>query len=148
MKISFRYEKNKGFITDTEGKEPLLIKGPDSPDTLPAPTELLLYGMSACSSLDVFSILEKMRRTVSKFRIEMDAEREENHPKVVKTANIHYIMDGDMTPDQVLRAINLSLERYCNVSILARRGGVHLTYSLTLNGEKIADRKEPEEVGN
>ena len=144
MNIKFSYEKGKGFVSRTDGKEKLIIKGPDSPETANSPTELLLYGMSGCSSLDIFMILGKMRKNITEFRVDMDGEREETDPKVLKKANVHYFMSGDMSEEQGIRAINLSLEKYCSVSILARRGGVDLTYSLTLNGKEVATRIKPD----
>ena len=144
MNIKFTYEKGKGFISHTEGKDRIVIKGPDSTESTTSPTEFLLYGMSGCSSLDIFMILEKMRKKIMEFNVEMDAIREDKDPKVLKSANIHYFIRGDMSEEQAMRAINLSLEKYCSVSILARRGGVDLTYSLTLNGKDVASKMKPD----
>ncbi len=144
MKIKFTYDKGNGFITQTDGKDRIVIKGPDSSERTTSPTEFLLYGMGGCSSLDIFMILGKMRKNITEFHVEMDAEREDTDPKVLRTANIHYFMSGDMSEEQAIRSINLSLEKYCSVSILARRGGVDLTYSLTLNGRDVASRMKPD----
>ena len=95
MNIKFTYEKGKGFISHTEGKDRIVIKGPDSTDSTTSPTEFLLYGMSGCSSLDIFMILEKMRKNITEFNVEMDATREDTDPKVLRSVNIHYFIKGD-----------------------------------------------------
>jgi putative redox protein len=143
MKVSFHYEPGNGFVSDEKGRDTLIMKDPLLEKTTRlSPTELLVYAMGGCSSADVVLILSRMRKEIKSYKVEVEAEREEFEPKTIKEANIHYIIDGEISEENVKRAINLSLEKYCSVSILAKRGGAHLTYSLTLNGEKLVHKAD------
>ncbi|MCL5888711.1 MAG: OsmC family protein [Candidatus Thermoplasmatota archaeon] len=142
--ISFHYEKNVGLKSDSEEMETVYLRDPitNNPNVY-TPTETMLFAMSGCSSYDVLLIISRMRKEIKSFSVKVDAEREEEEPRVLKSANFTYSIDSDISEEQALRAINLSLEKYCSVTILARRGGVKVTYSLVLNGKEICDRKDP-----
>ncbi|MCL4344849.1 MAG: OsmC family protein [Candidatus Thermoplasmatota archaeon] len=143
MKVSFHYEPGNGFVSDEKGMDTLIMKDPLLERTTRiSPTELLVYAMGGCSSADVVLILTRMRKNIKSYKVEVEAEREELEPKTLKDVNIHYIMEGDFSDENAKRAVTLSLERYCSVSILAKRGGTHLTYSITLNGEKLVHKAE------
>ncbi|MHB8361713.1 MAG: OsmC family protein [Thermoplasmataceae archaeon] len=144
ISVSFKYEEeNERFITDSAGKEQISIKDPfTTKDRFFSPTELLLLGMGGCSSDDIVLILRKMKSEFTSFRCEVSGEREDTDPKTIKYANIHYIIDGQITNESAIKAIELSLTKYCSVSILAKRGGTDLRYSLTLNGKLQIDTKK------
>jgi putative redox protein len=78
------------------------------------PLELMAVSLAGCTAMDVISILQKKRQEITGFRVEVDAERADEHPKVFTTAQIKYHVTGK-TVDQkaVLRAIELSATRYC-----------------------------------
>jgi putative redox protein len=144
MNIKFHYEPQIGFKSDSDGKDIIIMKDPLNEVTeRNSPTELLLYAMSGCSSYDVLLIISRMRKEIKNYKMEVDAERESEEPKTLKTVNFHYFIDADISIEQALRSINLSLEKYCSVTILARRGGVMVTFSLTLNGKQIVDHINP-----
>lgn len=98
--------------------------------------------MGGCSSDDVLLILKKRKKEVSEFRCEVSGIREDTDPKTMKYADIHYIISGDVDEASARRAIELSLSKYCSVSILAKRGGTDLRYSLTLNGKLIVKEEK------
>lgn len=145
MQVSFKFDESMGFVTDTPGKNPILLKNSLSNHNENfAPTELLLLAMGGCTSDDVLSILKKMRVEFETFRCQITAERNEEHPRTVKKAVIHYIFTGDLDPDKARKAITLSLTKYCSVSILAKRGGADVRYSLSINGRDIENEVDPE----
>ncbi|MCL4342982.1 MAG: hypothetical protein M1267_03915 [Candidatus Thermoplasmatota archaeon] len=45
--------------------------------------------------------------------------------------------------EKVNRAINLSLNKYCSVSILAIRGGADVRYSVSINGNLVESKVKP-----
>ncbi|MCL5732068.1 MAG: OsmC family protein [Candidatus Thermoplasmatota archaeon] len=144
MNVSFKYNSEEGFITDTPGKTRIVLKNSlSNHQENYAPTELLLLSMGGCTSDDVLSMLKKMRVNFTEFRCEVNAERHEEHPRTVKNADIHYIFSGDVDAEKARKAIGLSLNKYCSVSILAKRGGANVTYSLTINGETLDSRSNP-----
>ena len=110
----------------------------DSP-TGTSPMELLLEAVAGCSSIDVLLILEeKGRAVVTGYKV-IASGRRVPPPATLRpfeAINLHFIIDTDASASKVIRAIELSLEKYCSVAAMLK-GNVELTYSLTLNGEKI-----------
>ena len=87
-----------------------------------SPKALLLSGLAACSGIDVVDILEKMRVEFSGLVIDTEAEQTENHPKVFKDITITYnIHTDEQNRDKVVKAIELSLEKYCGVSAMLKK---------------------------
>jgi putative redox protein len=135
MKVSFKFDKDVGFISD-DGKYDVKIKNSIvGNDQYHSPTELLMLAMGACSSDDVLNILKKMRKNVKDYRCEVTAEKRDTDPKMLKYGEIHYIFDGEVDPDSVKKAINLSLEKYCSVSLTVKNAGIPVSYYYTINGE-------------
>jgi putative redox protein len=84
------------------------------------PKELLLVGLAGCTAMDVMSILKKMRSEPSTFRIEVSAGETEEHPKTLSSFHITYFVSSDVPEDKLLKAIELSQERYCGVTAMYR----------------------------
>jgi putative redox protein len=147
MKVAFKYVENGGFQTDDSEKIKITLKNSIANNTENySPTEHLLLAMGGCSSDDVVNILRKMKVDFKEFRCEVTAQRADEHPKTLTYVNIHYFLDGDLDPDKARKAINLSLTKYCSVSIIVKRGGADLRYSLTVNGHDLDNEKTPEEA--
>lgn len=86
------------------------------------PKALLLSSVAACSGIDIVDVLEKMRVTFSDFEIEVEADQTEEHPRVFKEIMIYYkLKTAKENEDKVVKAINLSLEKYCGVSAMLRK---------------------------
>lgn len=80
-------------------------------------TELLLYGMAACTGVDVVRILQKQRQELTSLEIEVTGHQNEEYPKPFHTIEIVYRAKGkDLSPDKVAKAIELSKGKYCVVS--------------------------------
>ncbi|MCP8616013.1 OsmC family protein [Salirhabdus salicampi] len=99
----------------------------------PRPTELLLNAVAGCTGIDIISILKKMRLTPDSFEMEVDGERAGDHPKRFTNIHIHYRLEGDLPEDKVVRAIQLSKDKYCSVS---HSLNANITASYSLNGKK------------
>jgi putative redox protein len=81
------------------------------------PLEVFLYGLAACTAMDVVSVLEKKRQHFTGLEIEVEAtQREDEYPKIYTRIEMVYIVSGHgVSPDAVARAIELSEEKYCSV---------------------------------
>lgn len=81
------------------------------------PLEVFLYGLAACTAMDVVSVLEKKRQDFTALEIEVDAtQREEEYPKIYTRIELTYVVTGrGIKPDAVARAIELSETKYCSV---------------------------------
>jgi len=64
-------------------------------DAATRPMELMLMGIAGCSAMDVISILKKKQADVRDFRMEVTAERAEEHPQRFTRIHFHYIVRGD-----------------------------------------------------
>ncbi|TGL26062.1 OsmC family peroxiredoxin [Leptospira bourretii] len=83
----------------------------------PRPMELLIMGLAGCSSIDVLMILNKHRIEVKDYSVEVDAEREKvEEANLFKKIHLKFKVKGDFKEEQVRRAIDLSLEKYCSVA--------------------------------
>ncbi|TGK82947.1 OsmC family peroxiredoxin [Leptospira bourretii] len=83
----------------------------------PRPMELLIMGLAGCSSIDVLMILNKHRIEVKDYSVEVDAEREKvEEANLFKNIHLKFKVKGDFKEEQVRRAIDLSLEKYCSVA--------------------------------
>ncbi|RUA06354.1 MAG: OsmC family protein [Gammaproteobacteria bacterium] len=83
------------------------------------PMEMLLLGMGGCTTVDVVSTLKKMRESVRDCRVEISAERADEHPKVFTNIHMHFIIEGSNLNDKkIKKAIALSADKYCSASIM------------------------------
>lgn len=85
--------------------------------TGPRPLEIFLYGLAACTAMDVVSILEKKRQRFTGLEMEVTAtQREDEFPKIYTRIELVYVVTGvGVTPVAVARAIELSEDKYCSV---------------------------------
>ena len=82
------------------------------------PMETLIAALAACTAMDVLAILQKKRQMVTKYRVEVDAERkpEGDWPRpFTKIVIRHYVEGQKVDEGAVRRAIELSDTKYCGV---------------------------------
>lgn len=107
-------------------------------DKGPTPKEVLLASICACSGMDVTSILQKMRVNLESCHINAETETTEGYPSVFKEVKITFQMAGvDIKPDQAIKAVVLSMTKYCGVSAMVA-GVSPITYEIILNGNSIS----------
>ncbi len=101
------------------------------------PMELMALSLAGCTAMDVISILQKKRQQVSGFEVHLDAQRAEEHPKVFTGAVIRYLISGQGVDEAaVLRAIELSAQRYCPAqAMLGQVFPIDLRYEIYEMGE-------------
>lgn len=86
------------------------------------PKAVMLSSLAACSGLDVVSITEKMKTQFTDFKIEVQAELTDEHPKTYHTVTIDYHFYGsDLDEKKITKAIDLSVEKYCGVMEMFRQ---------------------------
>lgn len=84
--------------------------------TGPSPPETLLASLAACAGIDVVDILAKGRTPVHSLSIEMVGERVDSIPRRYKHITMKFKITGiGIERDQALRAIDLSVTKYCSV---------------------------------
>lgn len=95
----------------------------------PRPMQVLLMSLAGCSSMDVLSMLKKMREPLEDYTVEIEGEREKDAvPAVFTKIHVHYILKGNLKEENVAKAIKLSMEKYCSVSKMLEKTA-EITYS-------------------
>lgn len=87
-----------------------------------SPADALLSAVASCAAIDVVDILEKRRTPVASMSIEIVGERVATIPRRYKHITLKFRIAGEgIERDQALRAIELSVTKYCSVrsSLLA-----------------------------
>jgi putative redox protein len=86
------------------------------------PKALMLSSLAGCSGLDIISLLKKMRAEVDDFKIEITAELTGEHPKFYNNVKVDYhFTGGDLQPEKIQKAVNLSVTKYCGVMEMFRQ---------------------------
>ena len=112
--------KNKMLLESDNplGKNLLMESGPDfggSNQGL-SPKALMLSSLGGCTGLDLLSLLKKMRVEIEDFKVIVNGELTEEHPKYYDKVSIDYYFIGtDLNKENIKKAVSLSEERYCGV---------------------------------
>ena len=117
-----------GYLGTTGGGKEFEIYGPDSP----SPMEMVLHGHAACSLIDVIGGLKDRAESLEWVKIEIEAERASEAPRVFTSVNMHYVVRGDVPELLVRRLIESSHEKFCSVGIMITRSGASLDWSLEI----------------
>ena len=100
----------------------VVIDGPPEAggeDTGFRPMELMLLGLGGCMALDVLLILRRMRQQVVAYRVQMQAERAKDPPRVYTEVRMEHIFQGEtLEASAVRRAIELAESTYCSGSAM------------------------------
>jgi len=107
----------------------------------PRPAELLLVAQAGCTAMDVVSILRKKRQTVDRYEVRVGGDqREDPPPHVFEVIRIVHVVEGDVEPEAVRRAIELSATKHCTVSanLAAGVAEIHHAYLIrTRAGDEL-----------
>ena len=102
-----------------------------------SPMELLLMGLAGCSSIDVVAILNKQKLNPTSLKMEVEGKRNETEiPSLFNKINVKVIVDGEISPEKIRRAVQLSFDKYCSVSKTLEHTA-EINYLIFLNGIEI-----------
>lgn len=88
-------------------------------DKGPRPKPLLLAALAGCTSMDVISLLNKMRVKYDDFFIDIEGDVSDEHPKYYTHLRLTYNIKGsELDKKKVEKAVNLSQEKYCGVNFM------------------------------
>lgn len=91
------------------------------------PMELMLMALAGCTSMDVISIIEKMKIKYRDYKLEIIANKSSEHPKVYTKIHLKYKIWGDVPEDKFKSAIELSQTKYCSAVAMLRKA-CEITY--------------------
>ena len=108
------------------------------------PMEFIALGLAGCTAMDVISILQKKKQPVSDFKVQLHAERADEHPKVFTEAVIEYLVTGSGVDEvALLRAIELSAEKYCPAqAMLSTAFPIRMTYKILNDSGEVINEGE------
>ena len=122
MKARVKWLDHMSFVGESESGHTVVMDGaPDSGgrNLAARPMEMVLLGMGGCTAFDVVMILQRARQPITDCIVELSAERSDEVPKVFTKIHAHYIVKGKgLSEKQVEKAVSLSAEKYCSVSIM------------------------------
>ena len=82
----------------------------------PGPKRLMLASLAGCTGIDIVSLLNKMKVTFSDLSISVHAVLSNEHPKIYNMVKIRYtIKVAEEDKPKMIKAVNLSSEKYCGV---------------------------------
>jgi putative redox protein len=97
-----------------------MASGLDEPGQGATPMELLAVALAGCTSMDVVSLLQKMRQPLEGLRVEVHGETADEYPKRFVSLEVVYYLRGALDEKKVQRAIGLSETKYCSVAATLR----------------------------
>ncbi|ARU92397.1 OsmC family protein [Tatumella citrea] len=128
MQARVKWVEGLNFIGESASGHQVLMDG-NSGDKAPSPMEMVLMATGSCSAIDVVSILQKGRHEVTDCEVKLTSERREEAPRLFTHINLHFVVSGHNLSDNVVeRAVTLSAEKYCSVSLMLGKG-VNITHS-------------------
>ena len=122
MKATVKWLDHMSFVGESGSGHSVVMDGPpdDGGRNLGVrPMEMVLLGMGGCTAFDVVHILKRARQDIVDCHVEMEAERATDIPKVFTKIHAHYVIKGKgLDAKKVERAITMTAEKYCSVSIM------------------------------
>jgi putative redox protein len=122
--VSTKWLENMAFETEINGHKFIIDAKEEvgGKDRGPRPKPLMLAALGGCTSMDVISILKKMRIELRSLNVIVDGELSEEHPRRFQKMHVIYEVEGDNLPlDKIEKAVSLSEDTYCGVSAVYKQ---------------------------
>ena len=134
--VSTKWLENMAFESEINGHK-LIIDAKDEvggQDRGPRPKPLMLAALGGCTSMDMVSILKKMRVELKSLNVIVEGELSEEHPKRFTKMHVIYEVEGDDLPmDKIEKAVSLSEDKYCGVSAVYKEV-IKITSEIRIKG--------------
>ena len=122
--VSTRWLENMSFESEVNGHK-IVVDAKEEvggQDKGPRPKPLMLAALGGCTAMDVVSMLKKMRVELKSLNVIVEGELTEEHPRYYHKMHVIYEVEGDHIPlEKVQKAVSLSEEKYCGVSVVYRQ---------------------------
>lgn len=122
--IEVDYIDGMAFETEVDGHK--FILDAEEPvggkDRGPRPKPLLLVSLLGCTSMDVVSLMRKMRVDFDDFKVKAKGGLNEEHPMYYKKIHLEYHVWGkNVDHAKVEKCVALSTERYCGIHYMVSK---------------------------
>jgi len=89
-------------------------------------SDMLLMSAASCSAYDVVVILKKRKEPLENLEVICSGQRADEPPRKFTHIHLKYVLKGQLKPESVEKAIQLSEDKYCSV-INTLKGSVVIT---------------------
>ena len=120
-KTSTQWNHGMQFTGSIDGHTFLMDTKPagGGEDAGASPKPFILTALGGCTGMDIVSLLNKMRVSFSDFKIEVDGNLSDEHPRVYTEITIEYFIKvAENDRDKMEKAVALSKNKYCGVSAM------------------------------
>lgn len=132
--ISLKWMDNLAFEVNVDGHKITIDAKTEvgGTDKGPRPKPLMMVALAGCTGIDVASLLKKMRVEFDEFNVKVEGDITEEHPKHFSGMHIIYEFAGkDLPVDKIKKAIELSQDKYCGVSVTYKKT-MDLSYEIII----------------
>lgn len=138
MHTEIKFLEAMSFETNTRGHKIIMdtVESTGGQNKGMTPKEMVLNGVCGCSAMDVISILRKMRQMPDSFNVTAEAEKTTTTPSYFSKIHLQYLIDGKVEKDNAVKAVTLSMTKYCGVSYMISQT-TEISYDIILNGENV-----------
>ncbi len=122
--VTTKWLNNMAFEADVNGHKIVIDAEPQvgGENRGPRPKPFMLAALGGCTAMDVISILTKMRVKVESFNVKVEGDMTEEFPKHFYKMHVIYEFTGkDLPMDKLKKAVELSEDRYCGVSVVYKK---------------------------
>lgn len=110
-KITTHWKEDMVFESDNPRWDSILMDASEEfggTNSGMAPKAMMLSSLAGCSGLDVVSVLNKMKVTIDNFKMVVEGELTDEHPKYYHTVTVDYHFYGtDLNEKKINNAVNL-----------------------------------------
>ena len=133
--VEINWQEKMAFEVEVAGHKLIIDAGEKvgGENKGPQPKPFMLVALGGCTAMDVVSILKKMRVELDDFKVRVEGDLTEEHPKHFNKMKVIYEFTGKNLPKaKIEKAVNLSEERYCGVSASYKKA-MELSSEIILN---------------
>ncbi len=113
-------------FTATAGSGHSIVLDDATGDQGMRPSELVPMALAGCTAMDVLTILRKKQQPITAYAVEAVGAQRPGTPTRFTRIDVTHVVDGDVDPDAVHRAIFLSATKYCSVGATIASGIVEI----------------------
>ena len=124
---NFEASNETGFTVELDAKAAIGGEGKGF-----RPMEMMLVGAGGCTCFDVVMILKRARQDIQDCKVELQAERAEEDPKIFTKIHMKFTVIGkNLDRGRVEKAVELSHDKYCSATIMLGKTA-EITHSIEL----------------
>lgn len=138
MKVEVYQAKDATLITKADSNHWVVMDSVEKfggSEAATKPMEMVLMALGGCASMDVISLLKKMKVEYDEYRVEINGERGEEYPKPFVKIVVDFYFKGEKLEDKkekIEKAVFLSKDKYCGVADMLSKTA-EMIYNVHIN---------------